>query len=284
MEKNVAVTPLFWVDGVATDVVPVSDRAFQYGDGLFETMRRADNRIPLLHLHWQRLTRSCQRLQLPFSENDTRRQLQRFIEFCRTQKRSEGIIKLTVTRGSGGRGYSSMGCAGRLVFAWFPAPSLPDANCDNSVEVMFCQTALGHSPALAGLKHLNRLEQVLARREVDACGYGEGLLLDSHGFVIEGTTSNLFLVESGTVVTPNLNLCGVEGVFRQWLLQECSTVGVAEIMTITRERLLLADEVFLGNSVMGVIPVSRCEDRIWESGSVTHRVRQEILRIFHVNN
>jgi len=284
VEKNVAVTPLFWVDGIATDVVPISDRGFQYGDGLFETMRMADGDIPLLHRHWQRLTRSCQRLYLPFSEDDTRRQLHRFIEFCRAEQRHDGVIKLTITRGSGGRGYSSIGCTGRLVLSWFPAPSLLDRNRADGVEVMFCQTQLGHSQTLAGLKHLNRLEQVLARREVDASTCGEGLLQDRDGWVIEGTVSNLFLVESGAVVTPNLDFCGVDGVFRQWLLQDCSTVDVVGINNITRERLLLADEVFLGNSVMGVIPVSCCEGRVWEPGPVTRRVQQEILRIFHVNN
>ncbi len=274
--------PFFLVDGIEIDRVPVDDRGFQYGDGVFETMRMVMGRIPFLSHHWQRLMDSCDQLGLPCDGAIIRYRLEQLLTLCRERKLDEGIVKLTVTRGSGGRGYSSVGCRGRVVVAWYAAQPLKDQRALEGVAVMNCQTRLGHSPALAGLKHLNRLEQVLARREVDGTACSEGFLQDVNGFVIEGTMANLFLIESGTVVTPDLTRCGVAGVFRQWLLHDSSYAGVVTIMNISVRRLLAADEVFIGNSVIGAVPVIRCGERTWQLGPVTRKVQQEVWQLFHV--
>ncbi len=268
----------FWVDGSPADSVPLSDRGLHYGDGIFETLRVVDGEIPLLSHHWHRLTLSCQKLGLPFDEPVLRQQLIKFIEH-----RGSGTAKIMITRGSGGRGYNPAGAKGRSILGWFPEVSLPDDRSRHGLSVTFCDTVLGHSPVLAGMKHLNRLEQVLARAELHNTQYCEGVMRDIDGWVIEGTMSNLFLVESGRIVTPDLSLCGVDGVLRQWLIKNSSVADTVTIEKITRSRLLTADEVFVGNSVMGVVPVIHCEDVQWLPGPVSRRVQQEVFQLFHVD-
>ncbi|CAM3641055.1 aminodeoxychorismate lyase [Parendozoicomonas haliclonae] len=266
--------PMFWVDGEPATAVPLTDRGFQYGDGVFETIRVVQGQIPFFDLHWQRLTDSCRALSLPLDEVLLRTQLNDFLA-----GRQDGTLKIMVTRGSGGRGYNPAGAGGRTVLGWFAPVPLPDHRSRDGVSVMFCTTPLGHSPALAGHKHLNRLEQVLARDELNGTDFGEGLMQDLQGRVIEGTMSNLFLVESGRIITPDLSLCGVNGVLRRWL---CQSEAVT-IASVSREQLLAVDEVFIGNSVMGVVPVVSCEGRQWQPGPVTRRVQQEVFQLFHVD-
>ena len=192
----------------------------------------------------------------------------------------DGIAKILVTRGSGGRGYNPAGCSSRVVLRWFPLVQRPVSWSEDGVEVILCQTPLGHSPVLAGMKHLNRLEQVLARAEWQDARFAEGLMFDIAGNLIEGTMSNLFLVKSGKVVTPELSQCGVAGVLRQWLLDAGEPViGVG---SVSREELFQADEVFLANSVMGIWPVRQCQTCSWQPGPVTRVVQSKVSQLFNV--
>ena len=268
----------FWVDGQPATGVPLSDRGFQYGDGVFETIRVVNGEMPLGQWHWSRLVSSCRRLKLPLDQGRVASQVQAFI--C---ERGSGTLKLTVTRGSGGRGYNPAGADGRVVLGWFPEVPFPDERSEHGVVVRLCDTRLGHSPVLAGLKHMNRLEQVLARGEWVGAEYGEGLVFDIANRLIEGTMSNVFLVESGAIFTPDLSLCGVDGVLRQWLLECCHAIAPINVCDLNKERLLEADEVFLGNSVMGVVPVVRCDSTTWSPGLITRRIQQEVFQLFHVN-
>ncbi len=272
--------PCFWVDGSPADMAPVSDRGFQYGDGAFETIRVVRGMIPLAAFHWQRLARACQRLSLPFSHEELDQQLNPILAHKAT-----GVLKVMVTRGSGGRGYNPEGAPGRMILGWFAMPEYPEDWREQGIEVKVCQTRLGHSPALAGLKHLNRLEQVLARGEWQGNGssgnVGEGLMLDLHGQLIEGTMSNLFLVDSGVITTADLSLCGVAGVMRQWLLDASPWRDKAQVRSLTLDDLWHAEEVFVTNSVMGIMPVSRCDDNVWAVGSLTRSIQDEVYRLFN---
>ena len=136
-----------------------------------------------------------------------------------------------------------------------------------------CETRLAVGSPLAGIKTLNRLEQVLARSECAPTGAFEGLTLDAEGRLICGTMSNVFLVRNNTLVTPSLQRCGVQGVMREFVIETC---GDVEVCDLTLEDLAVADEVFITNSQIGAVPVHRCDDYHWKVGRVTRQVMRKL--------
>ena len=154
--------------------------------------------------------------------------------------------------------------ASSRVVASFPAP-VPPPGCDeHGVRVRWCSTRLADQPALAGVKHLNRLENVLARNEWDDPAIAEGLMCDSSGHVVEATMSNVFILENDRLVTPALDRCGVAGVQRARLIALARSVcRGCDIDRIARERLLGAEQVYLVNSVIGAWWISALEARTW---------------------
>jgi 4-amino-4-deoxychorismate lyase len=136
-----------------------------------------------------------------------------------------------------------------------------------------CETRLSHQPRLAGIKHLNRLENVLAAAEWQNPDVAEGLLCDSEGNVIEGTRSNLFLVRHGELLTPDLSRCGVAGVQRQRVLDWAATRNLpASVGRVTLQDVLDADEVFLTNSVIGLWPVREFQQRHWQEFPLAQKI------------
>ncbi len=239
------------LDGQPVDSLPLDDRGLAYGDGLFETILLHHARPVFLQRHLNRLTLGCERLGITL---DLKRLEQEIADYSHSFT-TRGVLKIIVTRGSGGRGYRvSPGMGARHILSLHPLPA--PAHGPDGIATFLCRQRLARQPSLAGIKHLNRLEQVLASLEwpADALVH-EGLMLDTEGLVIEGTRSNLFLVEQGRLLTPSLDLCGVNGIMREVLLE--SFGAEAEISGITLERLLAATEVFVCNSVFGVWPVVR---------------------------
>lgn len=199
------------VDGVAADTVDVADRGFQYGHGMFETCRIVAGRVPLWAYHRARLIDTAPRLGIVFDVAALEEEL---VELIADQQAA--VLKLVVTAGASGRGYRKCnGAAGRIVSV-FPMPA-ERIDRRGGVTVCLCRTRLAIQPALAGLKHLNRLEQVLARAEWSDPDVAEGLMCDTDGRLIGGTTTNLFLVAGNRVVTAALDRCGVAGVMRRLL-------------------------------------------------------------------
>ena len=268
-----------WINGKPSTLIPASDRGLAYGDGVFETIR-IDRRQPTLaNLHWQRLSDSLNRLGVAI---DPGLLLTEVRDFLMVQSESQGILKVIVTRGSGGRGYNPAGCGSfRRVLSFHALPAHPPANAEQGVNLFPCQTRLGHVPALAGMKHLNRLENVLARSEWDNTDFQEGLLLDIKDRVIEGTMTNLFMVKkNGTIITPALDLCGINGVCREYILQQSDSWGLSVLeQDIDENQLLQADEVFVANSVNGIWPVARYRNRTWSVGAVTAMVRDRLVDV-----
>jgi 4-amino-4-deoxychorismate lyase len=151
--------------------------------------------------------------------------------------------------------------------------------CADGVRVIRCQLVLGEQPRLAGVKSLNRLENVLARAEWRDSEVREGLLADAAGRVIEATMSNVFAVFGRRLVTPDLSRCGVRGAQRERVLELAHAAGVpVEVADISFAGLLDADEVFLANSIIGVWPVSACGERAWKPGPVTREVQALLAR------
>ncbi len=257
------------IDGRTSDCLPADDRGLAYGDGLFETMRLAEGRVPLLELHLARLADGCRRLGL---RSPGAAVVVEEIERVR-EGRAEGVVKLIVTRGSGGRGYTPPADAReRRVVSCHPLPVYPGTHYRTGVRVWLCRTPLGRNPALAGLKHLARLEQVLASSEPAPPDAAEGLMRDVEGRVVEGIRSNLFLVRRGGLVTPRLGDCGVAGVLRRVVLEEATRLGLEpREASVSIDDLAAADEVFLTSSVFGIWPVVALDEPAlaWPAGGVT---------------
>jgi 4-amino-4-deoxychorismate lyase len=251
------------------------DRGLHFGDGVFETIALEDGRALCLDRHLRRLGEGCQRLGIAAPGVSTLEQ-----ECARVYHGVErGVMKLVVTRGVSERGYApARDASPTRIVARYPWPRYPAALRNDGVAVRVCTTRLGRNPRLAGIKHLNRLEQVLARSEDAPAGCAEGLMLDDRGHVIEGITSNLFVRRDRRLSTPDLCECGVAGIMRELVLEAAAEVDglEAEIACIGIEDLASADECFLTNSLIGVWPINSLEGKALAVGPVAHAL-QELL-------
>lgn len=260
-----------WVDGVAQSDIGLHNRGLAYGDGLFETIAVRGARPLLLERHLQRLQQGCIRLAIPADANQLRSEVVAY-----AQAMGEGVLKLIVTRGDSPRGYASDPQApARRILQASALPSYPAAHAVDGVHLFACTTRLAEQPQLAGLKHLNRLEQVLARNEWQDSDYAEGLMCDTGGRVIEGVYSNLFMVRDGALLTADLRRCGVAGTLRAELLEQAPTLGIpVKVCDLTLQDLTDADEIFVCNSVYGVWPVLSCGQALrWSAGPLTRKLQ-----------
>ncbi|WP_335945850.1 aminodeoxychorismate lyase [Pseudomonas sp. G166] len=259
-----------WVDGQPADVLSLKDRGLAYGDGLFETIAVRKGGPVLLDRHLQRLEAGCRRLALKVDMTALSTELGAYARCL-----GDGVLKLIVTRGDSLRGYAADPSAtARRILQGSPSAAYPAAHAEQGIRLFPCTVRLSEQPLLAGLKHLNRLEQVLARAEWADSEHAEGLMLDTSGRVIEGVFSNLFLVRDGVLVTADLSRCGVAGVMRAELLFQAESQGIAtQITDISLEQLQQADEVFVCNSVYGVWPVFACGSTRWSVGPLTRKLQ-----------
>ncbi|MEY6431025.1 aminodeoxychorismate lyase [Thioalkalicoccus limnaeus] len=248
-----------WVDGVPDDRVSVFDRGLHYGDGLFETFRVQHGRPCLWRDHRRRLALGAQRLGLPDLDTD------RLLAEVRalSADRPLAVVKLLVTRGDGGRGYRpSRDARPRRILSLYPWPDHPPAWSAQGVDVILCQTSVSEQPRLAGIKHLNRLEQVLARDEWDDPAIAEGLMADADGRLVGGTMSNLFLVLGDRLVTPSLDRAGVAGTVRAAVIREAPALGYVIVERgVELADLFAADGAFLTNALIGCWSIRRVGGR-----------------------
>ncbi|VAX07571.1 Aminodeoxychorismate lyase [hydrothermal vent metagenome] len=264
------------INGKQTDQLCATDRGLQYGDGLFETIAVMDGRCPFWDRHMLRLQTGCQRLQLPAPEIA----LLQSEALSLIKNKSRAVLKLIISRGEGGRGYRyPESVPSTRILMRHPWPDYPVQNGQQGVQLRFCDTTLARQPRLAGLKHLNRLEQVLARNEWQDANIAEGLMLDENGNVIEGTISNVFMLQNGILVTPDLSHCGVAGIMRERLLELAAKAGInIQIGNITKEQLLEADEIFISNSLIGLWPVKQLNGQTFTIGDTSRKLQMLINR------
>jgi 4-amino-4-deoxychorismate lyase len=255
------------VDGQPVDVVSADDRGLGYGDGLFETIRFVGARAPLWERHMRRLREGCERLRLPPPDPALLRREAAAV----THGLAQSVVRITLTRGVGERGYA-MPASPRptRIVASFPMPALDARACIEGVRLHRCATRLAEQPRLAGLKHLNRLEQVLARAEWDDPAIAEGLLCDAHGRAISAVSANLFAVIDGVPVTPSLERCGVAGVARAEAL---GALPQAQVRDLPLDECLRASELFLTSSVRGIVPVQAVGDNVYVPGPVARALQ-----------
>ncbi len=246
-----------WINGRKRSTVDYRDRGLQYGDGVFETMRVRRRGIRLLDFHLQRLHQGCRRLKIRAPETLL---LQRELERI-AARRSEGVLKLIVTRGCGPRGYRPSGREQSTRIATLHAlPAVAPAAAATAVRLRVCATRLSTNPSLAGLKTLNRLDSVLARNEWTDGRIWEGLMRDVDGNWVCGTMSNLFLRRGAVLMTPLLDRCGVAGVMRRWILERAGGLRLRAVERRIRWKdLQSAEEVFMSNAVVGIRSVRTIE-------------------------
>ena len=253
------------VNGAPADMVSVSDRGLTYGDGLFESVRLVGTVAPLWARHMQRLQQSCQRLHMAAS--DAEQLWRETLQVGRDLPQS--VVRITVTRGGGPRGYRPpLASQPTHIVAAFAAPVADQATYRDGLRMRVCDLRLAEQPLLAGMKHLNRLEQVLARAEWDDPAIVEGLLRDSHDRVISATMANLFAVVDGELRTPALNRCGIAGVARAEILATSPCIRVSEL---TLPELHRASEIFLSSSVRGILPVQSLGETVYNVGPITRQ-------------
>ncbi|MGH8751953.1 MAG: aminodeoxychorismate lyase [Burkholderiales bacterium] len=255
------------VNGIQTDLLNVHDRGLMYGDGVFRTLRVIQGKAQCWQRHYRKLQQDCAALNI---NCPTLKILSAELETI-TRNKPECVIKIIITRGSGARGYRSAAdiTPNRIMMA-SPLPVYPASYAQQGVRVRICDLRLAPHVRLAGIKHLNRLENVLARQEWSDDIIAEGLLLDTEDHIIGGTMTNLFMVKKAELWTPNLSRCGVAGVQRERILEQAQKAGfTCRIAAFTLSQLLQADEIFLTNSVIGVWPVAAFEENYWQPGRFT---------------
>ena len=261
-----------FVGGQRVDAMPADDRGLAYGDGLFETMRVHSGQVPWWDAHWTRLQLGARRLRMGVpDEGQVRREAAELFA-----DHADGVLKLLVTRGSGGRGYAPTDAPANWMLS---RHSLPIPPPHDGLSLRWCATRLAIQPALAGIKHCNRLEQVLARAEWnDPATSGrdadEGLMCSSEGDVVCATATNLFVLRDGRWLTPMVDRCGVAGICRSQLLP---------LLEAHEARLSVADveganAVFLCNAVRGILGVARLGERTWPSHPAVAEVRRLLAR------
>jgi 4-amino-4-deoxychorismate lyase len=270
---------LCWINGVQASALSVKDRGLAYGDGLFETIRVTSGQPSLFERHLERLTSGGVRLGLGLDAEVIQAECSAF-----AAQMGEGVMKLIVTRGDGQRGYApTTGAQPRRILQAAPLPAYPAQNAEQGIRLFACQTPLAEQPLLAGMKHLNRLEQVIARSEWHDADHAEGLMRDTSGRIIEAVYSNLFLIKNGVLLTADLTRSGVAGVMRAELLAQASAAGLATKVTdLKMADLDQADEVFVCNSVYGVWPVCAFESRNWPVGPLTRKLQNLARRLLDI--
>lgn len=251
------------VDGREASMVAADDRGLAYGDGLFETMLARGNAVALWPRHFARLALGCARLRLPPPD---RGQLETELATLLTGW-NDCVVRLTLTRGAGAAGYAAAASPCTRILAAREVPRLTRRVDELGIALATSEVRLAEQPLLAGIKHLNRLEQVLARSlDPDAA---ELLMLDASGRVVGASAANVFVVVDGALATPALERCGIAGVARAAIVARLG----ATIRDIEVDELRRASEIFLSNAVRGVVPVASLADRRYGVGPAAAAAR-----------
>lgn len=260
-----------FVNGVEQNTVSALDRGLAYGDGVFRTLLLRGGMPLCWNAHYRKLASDCTALQIACPDDNILRAELRSLG----ERDPECVAKIIITRGEGGRGYApQLSISPTRIVLSSPLPHYPDSYAEQGVKVRICDMRLAHQPQLAGVKHLNRLENVLARMEWNDAEIAEGLLCDTEGDVIEGVMSNLFVLHGDMLSTPDLSNCGVAGVQRERILALASPLGLqTDIKKCPLDFVIQADAVLLCNSVIGVWQIRELDGKIWQALPLVRNLR-----------
>ena len=266
----------YLINGSFDQTISVFDRGFSYGDGVFRTMK-VRNGLPVSWpFHYQKLVADCAVIGIVCPSAELlMSDLQKLFEKELFSENLTQVAKIIITRGEGERGYAppTITVPTRVVIKSV-LPYYAQSNYDKGVQLHVCDLRLPTQPKLAGIKHLNRLENVLARMEWRDDTIFDGLLLDQAGNVIECTMSNVFARFGTELVTPDLSQCGVSGITRQRILGLGSVLGLDVVVrTLNLEQLLQADEIIICNSLFGAFQVTQINHKIWPQQDLAVKIR-----------
>lgn len=256
-----------WVNGVKGDTVSVLDRGFSYGDGVFTTLKVSGGQCQLLTQHLVRLQQGITALAI--AQIDFKLLLDDLTQ--KAKALDHGVLKVIITRGQGQRGYSSIGCdSPTIVISSGALPAIYQQWQTHGIALGVSTVALGLNPLTAGIKHLNRLEQVLVKQQIDAHKWTDAVVLDCQAFIVETSMANIFWRCGDKVCTPSLHFSGVKGLMRQQVIEQLN----GSHLTVIEERFKLsavmdADEVFMTNCLMGIVPINAIESTHFSVGETT---------------
>jgi len=254
------------INGESTTNLDINDRGIAYGDGLFTTAKIVNGRVELLNQHVNRLVEGCNKLAIPLpislSQDELTKQLRNI-----AKSYTLAVLKVMITAGSGGRGYSRIGLADdatNTIVMVFDFPEHYNELAKSGINLGLSKQKISISPMLAGIKHLNRLEQVLLRRELDQRTEDDLVVMNVDKQVVEATSANLFYWVNGELYTPDVSLSGVNGLMRQFIMANYCKYYNSEVSIekTTLTRLQQADSMFTCNSVTGVMPVKTFDKRL----------------------
>lgn len=251
------------------------NRAAQFADGLFETMMVNHGEIVGLKYHVTRLSAGLKRLDIKSPSSNLAGMLSSFAhKLSELSGVKSGVLKVIISRGDSARGYGYVETIQPHVTAFYnEQPVLSDHIYTQGVVVECLQTQCAIQPQLAGIKHLNRLENVLAKKELGNRAF-EGLMFNHLGFAIEGTSSNVFFEKDNQLFTPDLTLSGVAGVMRECVLSFAQSHKIKiNLDNISVTQLERFSQGFICNSVMGIVPISSLDGRSLEIGPVTQSIQ-----------
>lgn len=263
------------INGAFNGIISAFDRGLAYGDGVFRTMKVVNGLPEHWPLHYQTLVKDCSAIGIVCPSADV------FIndfEQLFSVEDFVSVAKIIVTRGDGLRGYKPPAITTPMrMMIKTNFPGYQESYFTEGVEVYLCETQVGHQPKLAGIKHLNRLENVLARMEWHDPDIADGLMLDIAGNVIECTSANIFARFGDVLITPKLNLCGVAGITRQQILSHAYKLKLKKtIETMDLKKLLSADEVIICNSLFGAFQVRQLGNKMWPKQGLASNLRKAL--------
>ncbi|THB70446.1 MAG: aminodeoxychorismate lyase [Gammaproteobacteria bacterium] len=261
------------VNGVETDYIKADDRGLLYGDGLFETVAVKDSQPKLLEMHFQRLKDSATRLSIQGFDTEA---IAKDIDLIVSKSGlHNAVVRITVTRGSGDRGYASLSAEANVVISISPFPEYIHDKRSSGITAVFSSVLLDKESYLAGVKHLNRLTQVLVANEAAKKGVDEALVLSEDGQVVEGGKSNVFFVFENQIKTPRLDEYGVAGIMRRRVIDVAPVAGYEVVeANINLDDLLDVKEVFVTNSIIGIWPVYTLNERVFSQFTCAKKLQQ----------
>ncbi|WP_116473117.1 aminodeoxychorismate lyase [Zobellella maritima] len=258
---------------IDTDSCSALRRGWQLGDGHFTTIHGQAGRLRLWPYHQARLAEACARLQMVAPD------WARLHEAALAQVagNDEQVLRISLLRGPGARGYGIAGCGETtVVFNQSPFPAYYHDWRQTGIALGLCRGRLGSSPLLAGLKTINRLEQVLLKAELEEAGLDEGLVLNEADELVEAVTANLFWRRGQQVFTPDLSRAGVAGTMRSWVIDTLAEWGQrVQPVRAGLAALQQADEIWLTNALMGVVPVASLTERVITSFPTVRQLQCE---------
>ena len=257
------------INGQLQDRIAATDRGLAYGDGLFETIAVCNGLPQLWQRHLNRLIEGCSRIGLPCPDAD---QLQ--TELRQVIDQEQGVVKIVITSGSGGRGYRrpEQVTPHRIIsFQPYEPPAYKEG-----IRLYQCKTPVSVNSRIAGLKTLGCLDQVLAQSEWSEAEYQEGVMCDYSGNLIEGTKSNIFLIKNQALLTPRLEHCGIQGIMRDVIIAMAKQLDIAcNITDLKPSDLASAEAALVCNSLIKIWPVRQYQNTLYQNNDIVTRLISE---------